>query len=91
MNLDRLKGVRQMRRVRDIPDQRATPFRISHKIAQAGTVAGNPTGAVSGMGFFSYYYVSVETTLETTFIQAEDYPVLAELWDNEADAIYDDL
>ena len=26
-----------------------------------------------------------------TVLRAEDYPVLAELWDNEDDAVYDDL
>lgn len=26
-----------------------------------------------------------------TVLRAEDYPVLAELWDNEDDAIYDDM
>ena len=28
---------------------------------------------------------------ERTFLRAEDYPVLAAIWDNEYDAIYDDL
>ena len=26
-----------------------------------------------------------------TVLRAEDYPVLAELWDNEYDAVYDDI
>ncbi len=26
-----------------------------------------------------------------TVLRAEDYPVLAELWDNEDDAVYDDI
>ena len=28
---------------------------------------------------------------ERTFLRAEDYPVLAAIWDNEDDAAYDDL
>ena len=91
MNPFRLEVVTLMLRVRDIPEQRATRFRISHKISQAGTVAGNPTGVVGGTDYFTYYHVSREPELDTTFLLAEDYPVLAELWDNEADAVYDNL
>lgn len=28
---------------------------------------------------------------QRTFLRAEDYPVLAEIWDNEYDAVYDSL
>ena len=30
-------------------------------------------------------------TKRHTVLKAEDYPVLAELWDNEYDAVYDDI
>ena len=31
-----------------------------------------------------------ELPVPRTYITGEDYPVLARLWDNEADAVYDD-
>lgn len=32
-----------------------------------------------------------DVTAPRDYLTAEDDPILAELWDNEADAIYDDL
>lgn len=34
---------------------------------------------------------AVESPCDQTCLDARDYPVLAELWDNEQDAIFDEL
>ena len=71
----------------------AKPFRISSRIAEAGTAA-SATAAIIGEGIsYIYYFLHSDEPQEpqATSILAEDYPVLAELWDNEADAIYDNL
>jgi hypothetical protein len=34
---------------------------------------------------------SMSPSPESTYLAAEEYPALADLWDNDADAIYDDL
>ena len=81
-----------MLKATDIPVRKATPFRISHKIGEAGTVAGNPTGVVSGVASFAYYFISQEEPPpRSTFILATDYPVLAAMWGSDADDIYDDV
>ncbi len=32
-----------------------------------------------------------KTSAEEDYVAAEDYPALAEMWDNDADAVYDEL
>ena len=66
-----------------------TPVRISSIIAEAGTAASMPESVLNDSVSFAYYFVSDEP--QPNFIAAEDYPVLAEMWANDADAIYDDL
>ena len=36
--------------------------------------------------FFAYYYFAGDD-----FITEEDYPLLAQVWDNDDDAIFDDM
>ena len=52
---------------------------------------------VHSTGAISHYVSILEDTIivarpsELSSIRAEDYPALAEMWDNDADAIYDNL
>lgn len=53
-------------------------------------------GGVSGEAYSADSLVTTDQwtvvlTLSRTFLTAEEDPVLAELWDNEEDAVYDDV
>ena len=67
-------------------------LRISVFMRDAGTVANSTAPILDDAVSYTFYYLSDEPSEpEATFITAQDYPGLAEIWDNDADAIYDNL
>jgi len=63
-------------------------------------VGGTPPGSIEAAGtvevcttwmFTEIIEESVLVTPEPTALRAQDYPVLAAIWDNEEDAAYDEL
>ena len=49
------------------------------------------TAATTGSEFHSEDFIYVFIDMELRFLKAEEYPVLAKLWDNDDDAIFDSL
>ena len=46
---------------------------------------------VTGFVLVLYVLLRRRNRRHRTFLKAEDYPVLAAIWDNEHDAVYDSL
>ncbi|HKZ51090.1 MAG TPA: hypothetical protein VJ256_04965 [Dehalococcoidia bacterium] len=47
--------------------------------------------ANSGVTVVRYGYSYIYYSEEESYLTAEDYPILAQIWDNEDDAIFDNL
>lgn len=71
-------------------DLERTPLTVSQKAIVMSSNEATGTRHTSESGYFYSYYIVSDEPPET-YLAAEDYPVLAEVWDNEADSIYDDL
>ncbi|GEM_PF-5176316 len=72
---------------------------VQHRISPDGRTTVSVVGASAASSCFTIYRVStpagntgiVTQVVKPTYLTASDQPVLARIWDNESDAIFDTL